>query len=77
MKLKLHLLLLYPSTWYICDFFLFHKEFEGTLEWIIGGGGVQRVLAAGCQLSYYKFYGFLLQLRYSIRYGCMHFETAV
>ena len=38
MKLKLHLLLFYPSTWYICDFFLFHIEIEGKGGWIIGGG---------------------------------------
>ena len=36
--LKLHLLLFYPSTWYICDFFLFHIEIEGKCGWIIGGG---------------------------------------
>ena len=36
-KLKLHLLLFYPSTWYICDFFLFHIEIEGKGGWIIGG----------------------------------------
>ena len=34
----LHLLLFYPSTWYICDFFLFHIESEGKGGWIIGGG---------------------------------------
>ena len=41
MKLKLHLLLFYPSTLYICDFFLFHIEIEGKGGWIIffGGGG--------------------------------------
>ena len=39
MKLKLHLLLFYPSTWYICDFFLFHIEIEGKGGWIIWGGG--------------------------------------
>ena len=38
-KLKLHLLFFYPSTWYICDFFLFHIEIEGKGGWIIGGGG--------------------------------------
>ena len=43
MKLKLHLLLFYPSTWYICDFFLFHIEIEGKGGWIIWGGGGQRV----------------------------------
>ena len=39
MKLKLHLLLFYPSTWYIRDFFLFHIEIEGKGGWIIWGGG--------------------------------------
>ena len=33
----LHLLLFYPSTWYICDFFLFHIEIEGKGGWIIAG----------------------------------------
>ena len=47
-KLRLHLLLFYPSTWYICDFFLFHIEIEGKGGMIIGvgvggGGGGQRV----------------------------------
>ena len=42
-KFKLQLLLFYPSTWYICDFFLFHIEIEGKGGWIIGGGGGQRV----------------------------------
>ena len=27
----------YPSTWYICDFFLFHIEIERKCGWIIGG----------------------------------------
>ena len=29
----------YPSTWYICHFFLFHIGIEGKCGWIIGGGG--------------------------------------
>ena len=33
------LLLFYPSTWYICDFFLFHIEIERKGGWIVGGGG--------------------------------------
>ena len=42
----LHLLLFYPSTWYICDFFLFHIEIEGKGGWIIwGGGGAKGMLA--------------------------------
>ena len=36
-QIKLHLLLFYPLTWYICDFFLFHIEIEGKCGWIIGG----------------------------------------
>ena len=31
------ILLFYPSTWYISDFFLFHMEIEGKGGWIIGG----------------------------------------
>ena len=31
-------LLFNPSTWYNCDFFLFHIEIEGKGGWIIGGG---------------------------------------
>ena len=38
-KLKLHLLLFYPSTGYICDFFLLHIETEGKGGGIMGGGG--------------------------------------
>ena len=38
-QIKLHLLLFYPSTWYISDFFLFHKEIVGKCGLIIGGGG--------------------------------------
>ena len=37
-QIKLHLLLFYPSTWYICDFFLFHIEIVGKSGLIIGGG---------------------------------------
>ena len=44
MKLKVHLLLFYPSTWYICDSFLFHIEIEGNCGWIIGGGGAKGML---------------------------------
>ena len=45
-QIKVTLLLFYPSTWYICNFFLFHIEIEGKGGWNIGGGtgkGVQRV----------------------------------
>ena len=38
-KVVFLLLLFYPSTWYICDFFLFHIEIEVKCGWIIGGGG--------------------------------------
>ena len=33
------ILLFYPSTWYIYDFFLLHIKIEGKRVWIIGGGG--------------------------------------
>ena len=36
-KITLIFLLFYPSTWYICDFFLFHIEIERKCGWIIGG----------------------------------------
>ena len=36
-QIKVTLLLFYPSTWYICDFFLFHIEIEGKCGWNIGG----------------------------------------
>ena len=49
-KITLILLLFYPSTWYICNFSLFHIEIKGKDGWIIwggggggGGGGGQRV----------------------------------
>ena len=38
-KLKLHLLLFYPSTWFICDFFLFHIEIEGNVGELLGAKG--------------------------------------
>ena len=38
-QLNLYLLLFYSSTWYNCDFFLFHIEIEGKGGWIIGGLG--------------------------------------
>ena len=34
----LRLLLFNPSTWYICDFFLFHIEIEN-VGGLLGGGG--------------------------------------
>ena len=48
MKLKLHLLLFYPSTWYICDFFLFHIEIEG--KGGCGGGGAKGMLGPPLKL---------------------------
>ena len=36
-KLMLHLLLFYPSTWFICDFFLFHIEIEENVGGLLGG----------------------------------------
>ena len=50
-KFKLHLLSFYPSTLYICDFFLFHLEIEGTCGWIIrGGGGAKGMLPSPSQI---------------------------
>ena len=45
-EIKLHSLLFYPLTWYICDFFLFHIEIEGKGWWIIGGGGGAKSMLA-------------------------------
>ena len=43
-QIKVTFIISLPSTWYICDFFLFHIEIEGKCRWIIGvGGGGQRV----------------------------------
>ena len=50
-KLKLHLLLFYPSTSYICGFFLFHIEIEGKYGWIIGGGGGAKGMLTPLQFS--------------------------
>ena len=38
-KIKVTLIIIYPSTRHICHFFLFHIEIEGKCGWIIGGGG--------------------------------------
>ena len=40
-QIKVTFIIIFPSTWYICDFFLFHIEIEGKGGWNIGGG--QRV----------------------------------
>ena len=51
-KLKLHLLLFYPSTWYFCAFFRFHIEIEGKGGWIIGRGeGGKGCVGPPCQIS--------------------------
>ena len=34
---KVTFIIIYPSTWYICEFFRFHIEIEGKCGWIIGG----------------------------------------
>ena len=36
-QIKVTFIIFFPSTWYICDFFLFHMEIEGKGGWIIGG----------------------------------------
>ena len=51
MKLKLHLLLFYPSNWYICDSFLFHIEIGGNVGGLfLGGGGVSKGMLAPLKL---------------------------
>ena len=64
-KLKLHLLLFYPSTWYICDFFLFHIEIEGKYGWIMGGGANNNDPDNICDM-----YSFLNSL--SVLYYCLY-----
>ena len=51
-KLKLYLLILYPSTSYICDFFLFHIEIEGKggRLFVGGGGGGPKGMLAPSQI---------------------------
>ena len=39
---QIQVIFTYPSTWYICEFFLFHIGIEGKYGWIIRGDG-QRV----------------------------------
>ena len=36
-QIKVTFIIIFLSTWYICDFFLFHIEIEGKCGWIIGG----------------------------------------
>ena len=36
-QIKVTYIIIYPSTWYICDFFLFHIEIEGKGGWINEG----------------------------------------
>ena len=38
-QIKITSIIILPSTWYICDFFLFHIEIEGKCGWTIRGGG--------------------------------------
>ena len=38
-QIKVTFLLFYPSTWYICDFFLLDIKIEEKCSWIIGVGG--------------------------------------
>ena len=35
-EIKVTFIIILPSTWYICDFFLFHIEIKGKCGWIIG-----------------------------------------
>ena len=38
-QIKVTFIIILPSTWYICDFFLCYIEIEGKAGGIIGGGG--------------------------------------
>ena len=38
-QIKVTIIIILPSTWYICDLFLFQIEIEGKCGRIIGGGG--------------------------------------
>ena len=49
-KLKLHLLSFYPSTWYIYNFFLFHIQIVGKCGWIMGGGGAKGYIGLPSQI---------------------------
>ena len=42
---QIQVIFTYPSTWYICEFFLFHIGIEGKYGWIIRGGWPKGVLA--------------------------------
>ena len=43
-QIKVTFIIIYPPTWYICDFFLFHTEIKGKCGWIIGGRGAKGIL---------------------------------
>ena len=49
-QIKVTFIVILPSTWYICDFFLFHIEIEEKCGWIIGvGGGAKGMLGPPLQ----------------------------
>ena len=52
-QIKLQLLLFYPSTWYICEFFLFQKlkENAGGLFVGWGGGGLAPLFLRLCNMT--------------------------
>ena len=43
-QIKVTFIIIYPSTWYICDFFPVYIEIEGKGGWIIGGGAAKGML---------------------------------
>ena len=49
-EIKVTFIIILPSTWYICDFFLFHIEIEGKGGWIIWGGGAKGMLGPPLKL---------------------------
>ena len=43
-QIKVTFIIIYPSTWYICHFFLFHIEIEENVGGLCGGGRAKGML---------------------------------
>ena len=43
-QIKATFIIILPSAWYSCDFFLFHIEIEGNVGGLFGGGGAKNML---------------------------------
>ena len=44
-QIKATFIIILPSAWYSCDFFLFHIEIEGNVGGLFGGGGGKEYVA--------------------------------